>query len=49
VFSGNAHHEELRVDEILQVSTRHRYQTNRERDLPSFGALDEVKPLLLLV
>jgi hypothetical protein len=22
------------------------YQTNRERDLPMFGALDEVKPLL---
>jgi hypothetical protein len=25
------------------------YQVNRRRDLPSFGALNEVKPLLLLI
>jgi hypothetical protein len=46
VLLGNAHHEGLRVEGILQASTRHRYQTNEERDLSRFGALDEVKPLL---
>jgi hypothetical protein len=36
VLPGNAHHEGLTVDEILQARTIG-YQTNGERDLPRFG------------
>jgi hypothetical protein len=46
VLLGNAHLSGLRLMESCRLTRDIRYQTNRERDLPRFGTLDEVKPLL---
>ena len=44
-FLGNAHHDGLRVLEILHVSTKLRIPERRGHDIPRFGALDEVIPV----